>query len=509
MTEVVPSATDHDVVVVGGGPVGMLLAAELGLQKVSTALLEKLPRPTGQSRAGTLHARTVQTLARRGLLDPLLVAGGELPARHAQPRPVTFHFAGMFGLDLGAIADEFPAVVGAPQHWAEELFAERATELGVPIQRGHEVVGLVDEGDHVRLTVHGPTGEYQLTTRYVVGCDGGRSNVRKLAGIDFPGSEPTVAAMLGEIRLLDPFSVPGGWHRTERGWTVTWLNPYGTTRILTFDWRAPHPDRRAPLELPEFQAAVEHILGVPVPMTHPTWLTRFSDAARQAETYRKGRVLLAGDAAHTHFPVGAQGLNLGLQDAVNLGWKLAAAVRGWAPDDLLDSYYAERRAPAARVLHNTRAQAALMNPDPAVDPLRELFFEMMGLEQVNAYLGGMISGLEVRYDLGDNSDPLVGRLAPDLALTTPHGGVRLAELLHPGRPLLLDLADRADVRDTALGWADRVDIVRATADQQLTRDAILVRPDGYVAWSARTGGRPVGDQVRLKQALTRWFGAPQ
>ncbi|WP_043636576.1 FAD-dependent monooxygenase [Nonomuraea candida] len=475
-----------DVAIVGGGPVGMLLAAELGLQGVRPLVLERLVLPSEESKAGTLHARTAQSLDRRGLLEAVGRSSGG---------SVSFHFSGMFGLDLGAVAEEGVSIVGSPQAWAEQVFARRAAALGAEIRRGQEVTGLVQHDDHVVLTA----GGRELSARYVVGTDGARSTVRRAAGIPFTGTPARVAALMGDVRLLDPYGVPPGYTRTPRGWIIVWLNPAGHSRVTTYDFRAPHADRQAPVTPEELREAAEHVLGRPVPMAGARNLSRYGDAALQAETYRAGRVLLAGDAAHVHFPWGGQGLNTGLEDAFNLGWKLAAQVRGHAPDGLLDSYHAERHPVAARVLWNVRAQTALADPHPSVDPLRELFAELMGFEEVNTYLSGMISGVHTTYDVGV---PGAGRMAADLVLKTGDGPVRLVELLREGRPLLLDLAGRDDLVAQAAGWADRVDVVRAAADHPA--DALLIRPDGYVAWTSAAGaGHPLAD------SLARWFGRPR
>ncbi|GAA3089941.1 FAD-dependent monooxygenase [Streptosporangium carneum] len=480
-----------DVAVAGGGPVGMLLAAELALQGVRVVVLERLPAPTGESKAGTLHARTAQLLNRRGLLEAV---------GRSSYGGVRFHFSGMFELDLGAVAGEGPSIVGSPQAWAEQVFADRAAELGARIRRGHEVVGLVQDDDRVTLTVEGPAGPYELAVRYAVGADGARSAVRELAGIPFTGTPAGVAALMGDVRLLDP--LPGGWHRTPRGWLMVWGGGvHGHSRIGTYDFRGPHADRRAPVTLEELRSVAEHIAGRPVRMTEPRELSRYGDAALQAETYRWGRVLVAGDAAHVHFPWGGQGLNTGLEDAVNLGWKLAAQVRGQAPEGLLDSYHAERHPVAARVLWNVRAQTALAGPDPAIDPLRELFAELMRLREVNDYLSGMLSATDTVYDVGH---PGAGAFAQDTELKTEGGTaggtggvggvVTLVELLRAGRPLFLGDDDR--LVEVAREWAGRVDTVRARCEP------VLIRPDGYVAW------RSPGDPSTLRTALGRWFGKP-
>ncbi|RJL24434.1 FAD-dependent monooxygenase [Bailinhaonella thermotolerans] len=491
-------SVEYGVAIVGGGPVGMLLAAELTLQGVRPVVLERLPEPTWQSKAGTLHARTAQMLERRGLLDAVGGIGGRRVDRRPPDRPFAFHFGLMFDLDLAKLDLEGPAHVGAPQAWAEHVFFERATSLGAEVRRGHELVGLDDRGDHVALEIAGPDGRYTLTASWVVGADGARSATRKLAGIPFAGKGATVAALMGDVRLLDPYDVPWGWTRTPRGWVQFYVHPAGLSRVSTYDWSGPHADRRAPVTLDELRASVERIAGFPVRMTDPAQLTRYGDAALQAEVYRKGRVLLAGDAAHVHFPAGGQGVNTGLQDAFNLGWKLAAEVNGWAPPGLLDTYHSERHPVAARVLWNVSAQMALMNPDPSVDPLRELFTDLMHLDEVNAYLGNMISGLDIRYDVGV---PGAGHLAPNAALKVGDQTHRLADLLRPAFPILLDLADRPDLRDAAAPWSERVAIVTAVSESPLGADALLIRPDGHVAW---LGDRP----SRLQAALTRWFGTP-
>lgn len=501
--ETAPATTpDTEVAVVGGGPVGMLMARELALLGIDVTVYEKLATPSPESKAGTLHARTAQLLHRRGILDA--VQPGR-PATRDATRSTRFHFGALFDLDLSRVVEEGPVIVGSPQAWAQEVFAGHARTLGARIERGSELVGLQERDDHVRLTLRDTDGSSRTTTaRWVVGADGARSAVRKLSGIPFTGTPATVSALMGEVRLLDPWSAPSGWQRTPRGWTLLWVSPSGPSRVCTYDFRGPHPARNSPVTLEELRGEVARIAGRDVPMESPSWLTRFSDAALQAETYRKGRVLLVGDAAHVHFPAGGQGVNLGLQDAFNLGWKLAAHLRAGAPESLLDTYHTERHPVAAAVLHNVRAQVALMNPDPRTDALRELFADLMHFDEVNDHLSGMITGTSQVYDMGVGQDgPLTGRLAPDLRLKTAEGTTTLAALLHTARPVLLDLGDRADLREAAVPWADRVDIVTAVADEPFAATALLVRPDGCTAWSPDGRTREAKD---LRAALARWFG---
>ena len=495
-----------EVVIVGAGPVGALLAAELRLAQVDVLVLERLTEPSGQSRASALHARTVATLRRRGLFEPLADLARADGAGFAPPRGRA-QFAGMAVLDRSVLPTDGPALLGVSQSRVETVLNGHMTRLGARVRRGHTVTGLSTSEDLVTVTVAGPDGEYQVGAGYVVGCDGGRSAVRSMAGIGFPGTPSTVAGLLGDVTLAEPGSVPFGWHSTPRGWTVGMFRPDGRGRLIVFEFTGAHPDRDARLDEAELGAAAHRVLGRPVEFAASTWLTRFGDACRQAEEYRSGRVLLAGDAAHVHFPVGGQGLNLGLQDAVNLGWKLAGAVRGWAGPHLLDTYQAERAPLAATVLRNARAQSVLMDPDPRFDALRELFHELAWLPEVNRHLVGQLGGVDIRYDLpGGARDPLVGRFADDLRIETADGPRQLAQLLRDGRALLLNLTGAAlpaEVEIALLGCPDRVSMVTGRTDGDPV--ALLVRPDGYVAlaasgrencWSGACG------------ALSYWFGAP-
>ncbi|MFF1479000.1 FAD-dependent monooxygenase [Streptomyces sp. NPDC058301] len=484
-----------DVIVAGGGPVGILLACELRLHGVDVVVLERSERPSPHSRAFRLQPRTMEMLDYRGLADRFREDRLEWPKAH---------FAGLSPLlDLAQLPGAHPYSLLIPQVETERLLQERADELGAEVRRGHEVTGLVQDADGVRVQVRGPQGPYDLTGRFLVGCDGGRSTVRKLAGIDFPGTPAAVTALLGDVLIDDPAELPSGvpgTTRTADGLLMCVALQAPVVRVLTTEFRPPQ-DGDDPVRLDDLRESIARVIGKPVAIREPRWLSRFSDATRLAEHYRRGRVLLAGDAAHIHFPIGAQGLNLGLQEAMNLGWKLAAEVRGTAPEGLLDTYHAERHPVARRVLQETRAQLALMNPDPRTDPLREVFGELLALPEVNAHLSALVAGTDVVYPPGPDAHPWVGRSAPELTLKSDDGHGRTAELLRTGRAVLLDLTGRGAFDDIARQWSGRVDVVRAATLQEEAAEALLVRPDGHVAWAGAAAATP-----ELLTALRTWFG---
>ncbi|GAB2738406.1 FAD-dependent monooxygenase [Kitasatospora kifunensis] len=503
------------VMIAGAGPTGLMLACELRLAGVEVVIVDRLPGRTGQSRAGGMHPRSMEVLDQRGLLAPFLAAG--------QPRQFG-HFSGL-RMDFSGLATRYPHSLMILQASVERLLEERLTELGTQVRWSAEVTGL--RQDEQGVTVELGTGDNgtndlgtgeQLTVDYLVGCDGGRSAVRKLVGIEFPGTPATLNSILGDVELAEP---PADWffeERREHGRFSVFSFEEGWYRVMTTEYD-PDVPRETPVELADLRAAIIRVAGTDFGMHSPRWVSRFNDSARQAAKYRQGRVLLAGDAAHIHFPAGGQGLNMGVQDAVNLGWKLALVARGQAPATLLDGYHTERHPVAARVLANTRAQTALGRPDTHTTALREVFAQLIELDTADQqYLSGMISALDIRYPLGDEH-PLTGRRVPDFDLKTQAGHSRVFELLHEGRAVLLDLGGHAGLAPTLAGWAGRVELVRAQRAEptvavpglgrcELPR-LLLIRPDGYLAWCGPTTepGDGTGiDLAGLHTALTSNFG---
>ncbi|MCG5215713.1 FAD-dependent monooxygenase [Streptosporangium soli] len=479
------------VMVAGAGPGGLMLAAELALAGVEVTVVDRLPRRSPYCRGFTLNARSLELLDRRGVVDRFLGEGPAVPyGMFADPsRP----------LDLTAMDTDHAYVLGIAQTRVEELLEQWLAELGVPVRWGHEVVGFDQDGDGVDVTVR-VGGEHEARrVGYLAGCDGSRSIVRKLAGIGFPGTPATAFGLLADVNLADPADLPYGVTEGERG-TVFVIPRPGYVRIV-LDEPAPPADRDQPVEPAYFQQVLDETLGRPVGLADPRWLTRFSNAARQADRYVADRVVLAGDAAHIHPPAGAVGVNVALADAVNLGWKLAATTLGHAPDGLLDSYHQERHEAGARVLRTTRAQAILGRRDPELDPLRDLFGELTDLPPVGRYLAELATGVSTRYDPripGDN--PMLGRLAPNLKLILGDEDTTVAELLRPANPVLIQFGDRALPADAA----GRVDVFRARCPEQPDLEGLLIRPDGHTAWISTTTDPQPADT--LATALTTWFG---
>jgi 2-polyprenyl-6-methoxyphenol hydroxylase-like FAD-dependent oxidoreductase len=488
---------ETDVVVVGAGPVGLMLAGELRLGGADVVVVERLREPTTESRASTLHARTMELLDARGLLDAL----------GTPPCDLRGHFGGI-PLDL-AQPSPYQGQWKVPQTTTEALLQDWAVDLGAALRRGHEVRQVVVDDDAVTAVADGPTGRLQVRARYLVGCDGEQSSVRALIGADFPGQDAARALLRADVRGIEIRD--RRFERLEHGLAIAARRPDGVTRVMTHVFGESAAADAEPT-FADVCAAWLRVTGEDISGGTPIWVNAFGDANRQVARYRHGRVLLAGDAAHIQMPAGGQALNLGLQDAMNLGWKLAACARDRAPDELLDSYHEERHAVGRRVLANIKAQALLLLGGREVEPLRALLGELIAYEDVRAHLAGMISGVDVRYRLGDGH-PLQGaRLAP-AALDGPAGRTSTAALLRAGRHVLLDLTGRTDgeLRAAADPWADRVDVVTARpstpADAAALRgiDVALVRPDGYLAWVA-----PCADPLpdALPDALRHWVGYP-
>ncbi|WP_329128849.1 FAD-dependent monooxygenase [Streptomyces caniferus] len=511
---------DADVVVAGGGPVGLMLACELALAQVSVVVLERLTDVDTTIKAGAINSPTAEALYRRGMLPGLAAAQRDayerfrsfLRQRQAagatgvrQPPKFAGHFAGI--MLRGDLLDESdpdfdglgPAAEAGfvPQEALERLLGARAAELGVDLRRGVTLTGFDADEDGV----HVHTSDGSLRTGWLAGCDGGRSTVRRLAGLPFPGTDPEITGHQAVVEMTGADALGAGWNFTRTG---TYVHGPVPGRILTVEFDGPPADREAPLTAEELQTALRKVSGVADVTIHTVHsATRFTDNARQVPDYRSGRVLLAGDAAHVHSPFGGQGLNLGLGDAMNLGWKLAATVRGWAPEGLLDTYTAERHPLGAWVLDWTRAQVALMRPESHARALREVIAELTGTTTATTFFAKKISGVLQRYDLpGDH--PLTGRSAPDLELSD---GTRLAEHLHGGQGLLLDLAEDAGVRRRATGYGERVRVLSARCPERPGLAGLLVRPDGCTAWAADSPGGP-GTPDELDAALRRWFGTP-
>jgi 2-polyprenyl-6-methoxyphenol hydroxylase-like FAD-dependent oxidoreductase len=503
------NAQGVEVAVAGGGPTGLWLACELALAGVCVTVLERLAEPTGLSKALGLQARSMEMLEYRGILDRF-TAGN--------PTPPFLNF-GMFPLDLRKLDFPHPYGVVIPQARIEALLEQRATELGAEIRRGHEVVALHQNELGVAVEVRTASESYELPARYLAGCDGGHSTVRNQLGVAFPGLEPTIIGRMGDVKLpahaleLLKQGVPElggrefGIARTKTGNFAIVPMGSGVYRVAAVEWDQPSIDHIAPMALDELQAAIRRVIDLDLPMHDPVWLSRPTDSSRLVERYRDGRVFLAGDAAHVHWAYGGKGLQTGIQDAGNLGWKLAAQIRGWAPPDLLDTYHTERHPVGQRLMMLTRAQEALARPGEHVTALRELVGQLLTQEQTSRSVVDAVSDVDICYDMGaDPGDrhPLLGRWAPNLALHTERGTPRVAELMHAGKAVFLDIAGRPALQDVVADWADRIDAITARCyERPANLDALLVRPDGYVAWVARSDGKDEESQRALRAALEK------
>ncbi|MFE9627186.1 FAD-dependent monooxygenase [Streptomyces sp. NPDC006527] len=489
---------DTDVIVIGAGPAGLTLAAELRLGGADVIVFEQRAERSWESRGIGFTARATEMFHQRGILDRL----------HNIEVTRQGHFGGI-PIDYGVLEGSHFGVRGAPQYKIEEMLEDWALELGVSVRRGYELTGLTDTGDQVTAIVRGPDGPEERSARYLVGCDGGRSTVRPLAGFEFAGSDATREMYLADVRGCDIKPRMIG-ELLPNGMVMAAPLEQGYTRIIVCENGTP-PDRGREVTFAQVADAWQRLTGDSIHDGEARWVSAFTDATRQATEYRRGRVLLAGDAAHIHLPAGGQGLSVGVQDAFNLGWKLAATVKGRAPEGLLDTYHAERHPVGARVLRNTLAQGTLNLTGRSVEPLRTVMAELIAIPAVARHLSGMVSGFDIRYDLGGPdpdgpAHPLLGTRMADRELELADGGHdRIARLLHPARGVLIT-ADASDATSrTAAGWSDRVDLVRVRdfpagpEEGGAATESVLIRPDGYVAWVAPHGGD-------LVDALRRWFG---
>jgi 2-polyprenyl-6-methoxyphenol hydroxylase-like FAD-dependent oxidoreductase len=507
---------ETDVIIVGAGPTGLMLAAELRLAGARPLVLERQPELGTVAKANGFSGQITELLRYRAMLDRVLAAS--IGPIHTAPR---LPFGEVY-LDFSHLADPPIWGVHLPQPGLERVLEGWATELNAEIRRRHNVVGVTQDDLSVTADVQGPDGRYRVTAQYLVGCDGSRSRVREIAGIAFPGTTYPEVYRLGQATLADSVTqldngeldVPGlgtvrrGFTRTAHGTFAYGRMTAGPVMLQTTEDEDTVVDDNEPMSLTEFQDSIRRVLGVELPLGEVTRLSRYGFQARQAEQYRAGRVFVAGDSAH-QFPATGIGINVGMSDAVNLAWKLAAAVHGWAREGLLDTYHEERHFAGARGMLQTQAQVALRRgQDSAAQALRDLFVELTVYEQPLRHMGELIAGTDFRYALPNpNGHELTGRFAPDLALHTAEGKTSVAELMHGARPILLDLADRPDLREAAVGWLDRVEIHTATTDDR-PADALLIRPDACVAWAATINEPGDSAMLELGEALSYWIGAP-
>jgi 2-polyprenyl-6-methoxyphenol hydroxylase-like FAD-dependent oxidoreductase len=489
------------VIIAGAGPTGLTLATELRRGGANVLLLDRRSnRGVDGSRAAGMQPRTIEMLDQRGVADRFLTAG---------PPSNLGNFAGI-RLDYSTLPSRFPYAINIMQAETEQLLEEIAAELGAPVRWSTEVTAARQVGDGVEVTVEGSDGAETLRGSYLVGCDGGRSAVRKLTGVGFPGTDATMACLIGDVELDEPPQRPLFLDRRESGVITAIQFRPGWYRVVTTE-RERSVGANDPVTIDELRASAVRVAGTDYGMRSPRWLSHFNDAIRQADRYRVGRVLLAGDAAHIHLPAGGQGMNMGMQDAFNLGWKLAAVMRGDAPDDLLDTYHGERHSADADILKVIRAQSVLCDPGPRTAELYEIFTHLVGFGDVDRYLSARLSGLDMRYPIA-GEHPLLGRRVPDVSIQCDGAASRIYNLLHPAKGVLLDLSASEQLCAAASGWKGRVEVVQAScssdpwevpgAEAISVPTAVLIRPDGYVCWVNDADQ----DLSLLRESLTKWCG---
>ncbi|MCO5995402.1 FAD-dependent monooxygenase [Actinoallomurus rhizosphaericola] len=479
----------RDVIVVGAGPVGLMMAGELRLGGVDVVVYEKLPSPPRESRGASFTRRTAECFDQRGLLGRL-----------GETEPADSHFGGV-PIDLGMFEENHFGARGISQFRTERMLEGWATELGVPILRGYEVTGFRETPDGVVVAFDGPDGPGEDTARYLVGCDGGRSTIRRLAGIDFPGPEPTRGFYTADVTGIETRRRRIGENLPGGSMVMAMDLENGVTRVVVHE-RGMAPRDRDSLSYTELADAWQRLTGESIHHGECRWISCFTDASRVASEYRRGRVFLAGDATHVQPPAMAQGLSVGVQDAVNLGWKLAAVINGWAHDGLLDTYHAERQPIGRQLARNARAAIELRLTGEEMDPIRSVMGELVAYKDAAGHLAGMLSGLGIRYDMGPGDHPLLGkRMPPDQELTLPDGTrTRIADLLHTAQGLLITTTGQT--AEITPDRTDRLQVLTATwaPGHDPGLDTVLIRPDGYIAWTSP------GTDTPLTDALDRWFG---
>lgn len=477
----------YDVIIIGGGPVGMLIANELALHNISAVVLEKRHTVSEYPKAGTYHARAISTLIRRGI-----VASPRRTTDHMAKTIEPFQFAGYPWISLRSRTIDGPVMLGIAQADLERAIARHAESCGAHIRRGHHVTKVSQSATSVTVLSHDSEGkEHSFLADYVIGADGGRGIVRQSGDFHVQEYAPTMRAMLGLVTLPHPHQIPSGWSRTPRGWTLLNYNPYGESRLIVFEFDGPALDRKAPVTPEEFSSTVERVVGNHVELVSPHYLNRFSDYSRIAQNYRDRRLFLAGDAAHIHYPLGGQGLNTGILDAINIGWKMSAVLCGAADEQLLNTYGQEREPVGRWLIDNTRLQSLIMNPSPAYDPIRNVMGEFLCHQDSHDWFADRINGVSIQYSIGLKKHPdLDGTFIPDLELTVNGGITTISRLLCSGKFLLLAAPESLKQLPT-LPFTDSVPVTRGLPED--FPEVIVVRPDGYIAWA----GSPEEEKAML------------